>query len=69
LLTVAVWVLSLAVYAGAGSFGTTSATLLAGAALTGIAILFLRRKAIMMAIHAGIAVTGYILFLAWNSLG
>ncbi len=54
---------------GVSSFGTTSATLFAGAVLTGIALLLLRRKPVVMAIHAGIAITGYVLLLAWNSLG
>ena len=54
---------------GVGSFGTMAAVLFAGALLTGVAILLLRRKAIVMAIHAGIAITGYVLLLAWNALG
>ena len=57
------------VAAGVGTFGTVSAFLFAGAALTGIAMLMLRRKAVMMAIHAGFAITGYVLLLAWNALG
>ncbi|MEA2745672.1 MAG: hypothetical protein QOG25_4043, partial [Acetobacteraceae bacterium] len=32
-------------------------------------MLLLRRKATMMTIHAGIAITGYVLLLAWNALG
>jgi hypothetical protein len=55
--------------AGVASFGPLSAMLFAGALLTGMAMLLLRRKAIVMAIHAGIAITGYVLLLAWNSLG
>jgi hypothetical protein len=55
--------------AGVGSFGTISAALLAGALLAGIVMLLLRRKATMMTIHAGIAITGYVLLLAWNALG
>jgi hypothetical protein len=54
---------------GVGSFGTTAAVLLAGAVLSGLAILALRQKAVMMTIHAGIAITGYVLLLAWNGLG
>jgi hypothetical protein len=54
---------------GVASFGTTAAALFAAALVTGIALLLLRRKAIMMAIHAGIAITGYALLLAWSSLG
>ena len=54
---------------GVGSFGTTAAALFVGALLTGIAMLLMRRKAVVMAIHAGMAITGYVLLLAWNSLG
>ncbi|WP_428486813.1 hypothetical protein [Rhodopila sp.] len=56
---------------GAGSFGTTAAWLLAAAVATGVALLVLRRKgpAVMMTIHAGVAFTGYVLFLAWSALG
>ena len=56
------------VAAGVGSFGTVSALLFAGALLTG-GVLLLRRKGAVMAIHAGIAIIGYVLLLAWNSLG
>lgn len=55
--------------AGVGSFGTTSAALLAGAVLTGVAMLKLRNKSVTMTIHAGLAITGYVLLLAWNALG
>jgi hypothetical protein len=55
--------------AGVASFGTTSAALFAGAALTGVVMLRMRRRAIVMAVHAGIAITGYVLLLAWYSLG
>jgi hypothetical protein len=54
---------------GVGSFGTIAAILIAGALLTVICVLLLHRKAIAMAIHAGIAITGYVLLLAWDSLG
>ena len=57
------------VAAGVGSFGVMAAALFAGALVTGIAILALRRKAIAMTIHAGIAIAGYVLLLAWNALG
>ena len=57
------------VEAGAGSFGTVSAILFSGALLTGGAMLLLRRDGIVMAIHGGIAITGYVLFLTWSSLG
>lgn len=54
---------------GAGSFGTTAAALFAAAVLTGIVILLVHAKAVVIAIHAGIAITGYVLLLAWDSLG
>ena len=57
------------VAAGVGSFGTVAAVLFGGALLTGTALLLLRRKTMVMTIHAGIAITGYVLLLAWNSLG
>jgi len=56
---------------GAGSFGATAGWLFAAALLTG-AIVFVRRRngpAVTTAIHAGLAITGYALLLAWNSLG
>jgi hypothetical protein len=55
--------------AGVGSFGPLSAALFAGALFAGLTMLLLRRKAIVMAVHAGIAITGYVLLLAWTSLG
>ena len=55
--------------AGAGSFGTLAAVLFAGALLTGVLLLVGRRKVVVMTIHAGIAITGYVLLLAWNALG
>jgi hypothetical protein len=57
------------VESGAGQFGTVSAVLFAAALITGIALLLLHRKGLVMAIHAGIAITGYVLFLAWYLLG
>lgn len=57
------------VAAGVGSFGTVAAVLFAGAALSGVVLLLLRRQTVVMAIHAGIAITGYVLMLAWNSVG
>jgi len=56
------------VAAGVGAFGAVSAVLFAGALLTG-GVLLLRRKGAVMAIHAGVAITGYVLLLAWHSLG
>lgn len=55
--------------AGVGSFGTLSAGLFAGAGLIGVLVFFKRRNGVVMAIHAGIAITGYVLLLAWNALG
>jgi hypothetical protein len=57
--------------AGAGSFGEIATLLFAAAIATGLVILVLRRKrpAVTMAIHAGLAITGYMLLLAWYSLG
>lgn len=57
------------VAAGVGSFGTISAALFTAALLTGVVVLLSRRKALVMAIHAGIAITAYVLLLAWNALG
>jgi hypothetical protein len=54
---------------GVGSFGTTAAVLFAAAGVTGVVLLLLRRKPLLMAIHAGLAITAYMLLLAWNSLG
>jgi hypothetical protein len=54
---------------GVGSFGTTAAVLFAAAGVTGVILLLLRRKPLLMAIHAGLAITAYMLLLAWNSLG
>lgn len=57
-----------AVLAGAGSFGTTSAVLFAAALLTGVLLFLLRRSPVIMVIHAGIAITAFVLLLAWSSL-
>jgi hypothetical protein len=56
---------------GVGSFGVTSAWLIAAALLAGVVVYVRRRKgpAVTMAVHSGIAITGYVLLLAWNSLG
>jgi hypothetical protein len=43
--------------------------LFSAALLSGLGLLLLRRKGVVMAVHAGIAITGYVLLLAWNSLG
>ncbi len=59
------------VAAGVGSFGATAAVLFVAALVTGLAILARRRMVpvVTMAIHAGVAITGYVLLLAWSSLG
>jgi hypothetical protein len=59
------------VSAGAGAFGPTAALLFATALLFGM-VIWLRRRttpAVLMAIHSGIAITGYVLLLAWSALG
>ena len=56
---------------GTASFGPTAAWLF-GAALVSGAVIMARRKrgpAITMIVHAGLAVTGWVLLLAWTSLG
>nr|WP_294551514.1 hypothetical protein [uncultured Rhodopila sp.] len=59
------------VAAGAGSFGGLSALLFGAALVTGIAVLLRRQRvpAVLIAIHSGCAITGYVLLLAWNSPG
>jgi hypothetical protein len=54
---------------GVGSFGTIAAVLFAAALVAGLVLLVLRRRSVVMAIHAGIAITAYMLLLAWYSLG
>ena len=54
---------------GVASFGALSAWLCAGALLTGVVMFWLKRKGPVMAIHAGVAISGYVLLLAWNALG
>jgi hypothetical protein len=54
---------------GAGSFGTMAAWLFGGALITGIGLLLLRGRPLVMAVHAAIAITGYAIVLAWASLG
>jgi LPXTG-motif cell wall-anchored protein len=56
--------------AGAGSFGAIAATLFGLALMLGLGILLTRRRRpTVIAIHAGLAVTGYLLLLAWYQLG
>lgn len=56
------------VAAGVGSFGAVAAGLFGGALLTGV-VLLLQRKGVVMAIHAGIAITGFVMVMAWVALG
>ncbi len=58
------------VASGTGAFGLVAATLLGVALLVGLTLpVLMRRKpavsATVMAIHAGIAITGTVIFLAW----
>ncbi len=59
------------VAAGAGSFGTAAAVVFAATLAAGVAMLVRRRKgpAVTMAIHSGLAITGYVLLVAWYSVG
>jgi hypothetical protein len=54
---------------GVGSFGNIAALAFAGALISGIGLLLLRRQPLVMAIHAAIAITGYMVVLAWAALG
>ena len=58
------------VAAGAASFGPTAGWLFGAALLSGAVVYLRRRKgvAVMMAIHAGMAITGYALLLAWDAV-
>jgi len=57
--------------AGAAAFGPVAGWLLSGALLTGLLVLLRRRNgpSVMMAIHAGIAISGYVILLAWYAVG
>jgi hypothetical protein len=57
--------------AGAGAFGSTAAWLFGAALLFGVGIWLRRRNTsvVLMAIHSGIAITGYVLLLAWSAVG
>lgn len=59
------------VAAGAESFGKVAAVIFGAALLTGLAVLLRRRKvpAVTMAIHSGLAITAYVLLLAWDIVG
>jgi hypothetical protein len=68
-LLVALWGPPRAVAAGAGSFGGVAAWLLGAAVLLGGALLLRRRvAAVLIVLHAGVAICGWVLFLAWSSL-
>ena len=56
------------VAAGAASFGPMAGWLFGAALLSGVVFYVRRRKgaAVVLAIHAGVAVTGYALLLAWD---
>lgn len=55
---------------GTGTFGLVAAILLGAALLLGVTLPFLTRRrspvsGTVMAVHAGIAITGSVMFLAW----
>ena len=59
---------------GVGSFGTAAAWLFAAAIAAGLTIPFLIRRfrtgaGVAIAVHASLAITGYVLLLAWTSMG
>jgi hypothetical protein len=59
---------------GVGSFGAAAAVLLAIALTFGLAIPVAHKRApraagIVLAIHASLAITGSVLYLAWVSIG
>jgi hypothetical protein len=59
---------------GVGSFGITAAVLFGLAVAAGVSIpRMLRRSpqgaAVIIAVHAGLAITAYVLFVAWSSIG
>jgi hypothetical protein len=56
---------------GAAVFGPVSAWLLAAALAAGMGVLLRRRhgSGVTMAIHVGIAITGYTVLLAWYLVG
>jgi hypothetical protein len=58
---------------GVGSFGIAAAVLFALALLFGLIMLLLFRRAspmagFVIAVHATVAITGYVLLLAWVSV-
>jgi hypothetical protein len=59
---------------GVGGFGTAAAVLFAAAAVAGVAVPLLIRRfprgaGLTIAVHASLAITGYVLFLAWSAMG
>jgi hypothetical protein len=56
---------------GSAAFGPIAACLLIGALLTGAVVLLRRRNGpvVTMAIHAGLAIAGYVMLLAWYAVG
>jgi hypothetical protein len=58
------------VRSGAGGFGVAAAWLLAAALALGVALAFWRRAppGVVIAAHAGLAITGVTLLLAWAQL-
>jgi len=59
---------------GVGSFGTAAAWLFAAAIAAGLTIPFLIRRfrtgaGVAIAVHASLAIIGYVLLLAWTSMG
>lgn len=59
------------VAAGAGSFGEVAAVLFALALAIGIVLLIRRRRGafITMSIHSAVAITAYVVLLAWYVVG
>ena len=56
---------------GVGAFGKIAAWLFVGAVASGVLVWTRRRKgpAATVIMHAGIAITAWVILLAWNSLG
>ncbi len=59
---------------GVGGFGVAGAVLFGAALVVGLAILALLRRsrtgaAAAIVVHASLAITGFVLFLAWVSIG
>ena len=59
---------------GVGDFGTAAAVLFAAAVVAGVTVPLLIRRfprgaGLTIAVHASLAITGYVLFLAWSAMG